>query len=47
LEHAYQLITGLDKSRESFFHRTGFKGSSKTTTTSKSNHNQPSSPRVN
>ena len=30
LEHAYQLVTDLDESRGSYFHRTDFRDSSKT-----------------
>jgi len=37
LEEAYQLVTDLDKSRGSYFHRTDFRNNSKTATSSKPN----------
>jgi len=37
LEQAYQLVTDLDESRGSYFHRTDFRDNSKTATTSKPN----------
>ena len=40
LEHAYQLATDLDESRESYFHRIDFRDSSKITTASKPRDNQ-------
>ena len=39
LEQAYKLVTDLDESRGSFFYRTDFMDSSKTTTASKPNYN--------
>ena len=40
LEQAYQLVTNLDDSRGSYFHRSDFRDSSKTTTASKPSYNQ-------
>jgi len=39
LEQAYRLVTDLDEFREFFLHRTNFRDSSKTTTTSKHSYN--------
>jgi len=41
LEQGYQLVTDLDDSRGSYFHRTDFRYNSKTTTTSKPSFNRP------
>jgi len=40
LEQAYQLVTDLDESRGSYFHRTDVRESSKTTTTNKPSYDQ-------
>jgi len=40
LEQAYQLVTNLDESRGSYFHRSDFRDSSKTTTAGKPSYNQ-------
>ena len=41
LEQAYQLVTDLDESRGSYFHRTDFRDNSKTATTSKPSFSRP------
>ena len=40
LKQAYQLVTDLDESRGSHFHRSDFRGNSKTTTASKPSYNR-------